>query len=217
MQGASLYWGRTLLFCQEEENKVANSKKSTGNIGGKLGVAAGVIGAVGPIAIDILDRLPKKDETNAPDNHILMPELCSKKFPLKLSEAKELLEGRGLKILPIEVRVRDAGVKYKDCFEFQVVGSDRKANAKLKLGEVVIVQYVTREVIDESRRIFDEAEEQKAALKEARAVKRAEQMEQAKIAAADAAGKVRDGFGKMARRDGKKKKEHRKEIPNEQE
>lgn len=183
---------------------MADSKKSIGNVGGKLGVAAGVIGVVGPIAIDILDRLPKKAETNAPDNRILMPELCSKKFPLKLSEAKELLEGRGLKVLPIEVRVRDAGVKYKDCFELQVVGADRKANAKLKPGEVVLVQYVTQEVINESRRIFDAEEEQRAVLKQERAVKRAEQMEKAKTAVTDLAGKAQSGVEKLVRRDGKK-------------
>ena len=194
---------------------MAKPKKPNGNIGGTLGLVAGIVSAVTPLAVELIDRIPKKEELSPSEELIFMPELCSKKFPLKLDEAKELLESRGLKALPIEVRLRDACVKYKDCFELQVVGSDRKPNSKLKPGDTVIVQYVTQEVIDESRRIFEEAEKQKAALKQERAVKRAEQMERAKAVAGDTAAKARAGVEKMIRRD--KKKELGKENPHEQE
>lgn len=194
---------------------MAKPKKPSGNIGGTLGLVAGIVGAVTPLAVELIDRIPKKEELGPSEELIFMPELCSKKFPLKLDEAKELLESRGLKALPIEVRLRDACAKYKDCFELQVVGSDRKPNSKLKPGNTVIVQYVTQEVIDESRRIFEEAEQQKAALKQERVVKRAEQMERAKAVAGDTAAKARAGVEKMIRRD--KKKELGKENSNEQE
>ena len=194
---------------------MAKPKKPNGNIGGTLGLVAGIVGAVTPLAVELIDRIPKKEELSPSEELIFMPELCSKKFPLKLDEAKELLESRGLKALPIEVRLRDACVKYKDCFELQVVGSDRKPNSKLKPGDTVIVQYVTQEVIDESRRIFEEAEKQKAALKQERAVKRAEQMERAKAVAGDTAAKARAGVEKMIRCD--KKKELGKENSHEQE
>lgn len=194
---------------------MAKPKKPNGNIGGTLGLVAGIVGAVTPLAVELIDRIPKKEELGPSEELIFMPELCSKKFPLKLDEAKELLESRGLKALSIEVRLRDACVKYKDCFELQVVGSDRKPNSKLKPGDTVIVQYVTQEVIDESRRIFEEAEQQKAALKQERAVKRAEQMERAKAVAGDTAAKARAGVEKMIRRD--KKKELGKESSHEQE
>ena len=194
---------------------MAKPKKPNGNIGGTLGLVAGIVGAVTPLAVELIDRIPKKEELSPSEELIFMPELCSKKFPLKLDEAKELLESRGLKALPIEVRLRDACVKYKDCFELQVVGSDRKPNSKLKPGDTVIVQYVTQEVIDESRRIFEEAEKQKAALKQERAVKRAEQLERAKAVAGDTAAKARAGVEKMIRRD--KKKELGKENSHEQE
>lgn len=190
-------------------------KKPNGNIGGTLGLVAGIVGAVTPLAVELIDRIPKKEELGPSEELIFMPELCSKKFPLKLDEAKELLESRGLKALPIEVRLRDACVKYKDCFELQVVGSDRKPNSKLKPGDTVIVQYVTKEVIDESRRIFEEAEQEKVALKQERAVKRAEQMERAKAVAGDTAAKAKAGVEKMIHRD--KKKELGKEKTNEQE
>ena len=194
---------------------MAKPKKPNGNIGGTLGLVAGIVGAVTPLAVELIDRIPKKEELSPSEELIFMPELCSKKFPLKLDEAKELLESRGLKALSIEVRLRDACVKYKDCFELQVVGSDRKPNSKLKPGDTVIVQYVTQEVINESRRIFEEAEQQKAALKQERAVKRAEQMERAKAVAGDTAAKARAGVEKMIRRD--KKKELGKESSHEQE
>lgn len=180
---------------------MAKPKKPNGNIGGTLGLVAGIVGAVTPLAVELIDRIPKKEELSPSEELIFMPELCSKKFPLKA--------------LPIEVRLRDACVKYKDCFELQVVGSDRKPNSKLKPGDTVIVQYVTQEVIDESRRIFEEAEKQKAALKQERAVKRAEQMERAKAVAGDTAAKARAGVEKMIRRD--KKKELGKENSHEQE
>lgn len=194
---------------------MAKPKKPNGNIGGTLGLVAGIVGAVTPLAVELIDRIPKKEELGPSEELIFMPELCSKKFPLKLDEAKELLESRGLKALSIEVPLRDACVKYKDCFELQVVGSDRKPNSKLKPGDTVIVQYVTQEVINESRRIFEEAEQQKAALKQERAVKRAEQMERAKAVAGDTAAKARAGVEKMIRRD--KKKELGKESSHEQE
>ena len=194
---------------------MAKPKKPNGNIGGTLGLVAGIVGAVTPLAVELIDRIPKKEELGPSEELIFMPGLCSKKFPLKLDEAKELLESRGLKALSIEVRLRDACVKYKDCFELQVVGSDRKPNSKLKPGDTVIVQYVTQEVINESRRIFEEAEQQKAALKQERAVKRAEQMERAKAVAGDTAAKARAGVEKMIRRD--KKKELGKESSHEQE
>lgn len=194
---------------------MAKPKKPNGNIGGTLGLVAGIVGAVTPLAVELIDRIPKKEELGPSEELIFMPELCSKKFPLKLDEAKELLESRGLKALSIEVRLRDACPKYKDCFELQVVGSDRKPNSKLKPGDTVIVQYVTQEVINESRRIFEEAEQQKAALKQERAVKRAEQMERAKAVAGDTAAKARAGVKKMIRRD--KKKELGKENSHEQE
>ena len=194
---------------------MAKPKKPNGNIGGTLGLVAGIVGAVTPLAVELIDRIPKKEELGPSEELIFMPELCSKKFPLKLDEAKELLESRGLKALSIEVRLRDACVKYKDCFELQAVGSDRKPNSKLKLGDTVIVQYVTQEVINESRRIFEEAEQQKAALKQERAVKRAEQMERAKVVAGDTAAKAKAGVEKMIRRG--KKKELGKENSHEQE
>ena len=76
---------------------MGRSNKPNPNIGGKLGLVAGIVSAVTPVAIEFIDRIPRKDETEPSEELISMPELCSKKFPLKLDEAKELIEGHGLK------------------------------------------------------------------------------------------------------------------------
>ncbi|MFQ7396536.1 MAG: hypothetical protein ACLRNW_01740 [Neglectibacter sp.] len=92
---------------------------------------------------------------------------------MKLDEAKELIEGHGLKArlskFASEMRMLDTRI----VLTFRSLPAI-KANSKLKPGEVVIIQYVTREVIDESLRIFEEAERQKATLKQERADRRAE-------------------------------------------
>lgn len=89
---------------------MGRSNKPNPNIGGKLGLVAGIVSAVTPVAIEFIDRIPRKDETEPSEELISMPELCSKKFPLKLDEAKELIEGHGLKALPIEVRMLDTRI-----------------------------------------------------------------------------------------------------------
>lgn len=200
------------------------SKGGGSNSGGAVGVVLGLAALIGPHVPEIIDYLSKllpkpgsKPIAVEDTNYIGMPNVLNKDFTLTLSKVTELLENYDLKVLPVEVPLHRAGAKYKDCSEFQVVACDKKAKTKLKPGDTVIVQYVTREVIDESRRIFEETEQQKAALKQERAVKRAEQMDRAKGAVVDTAGKMRDGLGKMVRRDVKKKRELGKENSHEQE
>lgn len=194
---------------------MADVKKPKVNAGGGLGLAAGLIGAAAPIVVELIEKLPSEPKHSDEEKTILMPELCSKKFPLTLSEATALLESHGLKALPTEVRLKDACAKYKDCFEFQVIASNKKVNAKLKVGDTVIVQYVTQAVIDESQKIFAEAARQKEEAKQERVIKRSEQMERAKTAVIDMTEKAKNGIGKTIYRDARKKKELGKETPNE--
>lgn len=186
------------------------------NSNGAVGVILGLAALIGPHISDIIDyllpRLPKpgpKPKQPEDPNYVDMPNVLNKKFTLTLSKVTELLENYDLKVLPVEVSLNKAGAKYKDCSEFQVVACDKKAKTKLKPGDTVIVQYVTQEVIDASRLIFEKTEQRKAALKQERAVKRAEQMEQVRVAAVNTTTKVWEGLGKMIRHD--KKKEFEKE------
>ncbi len=185
--------------------------KGGGSSGGVVGVIIGLAGLIGPHVPEIVEYLskllPKPGANSKPSedsNYIGMPNVLDKNFTLTLSKVTELLENYGLKVLSVEVPLNKAGAKYKDCSEFQVVACDKKAKTKLKSGDTVIVQYVTQEVIDESQRIFEDTEQQKAILKRERADKRAEQITQAKVAVADATVRVRERFEKIVRHDKKK-------------
>lgn len=39
---------------------MAKPKKPNGNIGGTLGFVAGIVGAVTPLAVELIDRIPKR-------------------------------------------------------------------------------------------------------------------------------------------------------------
>ena len=88
----------------------------------------------------------------------------------------------------------------------------------MKVGDTVIVQYVTQEVINESRLIFEKVEREKADAKQAKIERRAAQMEKIKTGtaktmhkAAEAIGDgtvaVKDGVKKLVTRDREKNKE----------
>lgn len=190
--------------------------KGGGSSGGAVGVIIGLAGLIGPHVPEIVEYLSKllpKPGSNSKlsenSNYIGMPNVLDKNFTLTLSKVTELLENYGLKVLSVEIPLNKAGAKYKDCSEFQVVACDKKAKTKLKPGDTVIVQYVTQEVINESQRIFEDTEQQKAILKQERADKRAEHIAQAKVAVADATVRVRERFEKIVRHD--KKKDFEKE------
>ena len=56
---------------------MGRSNKPNPNIGGKLGLVAGIVSAVTPVAIEFIDRIPRKDETEPSEELISMPELLS--------------------------------------------------------------------------------------------------------------------------------------------
>lgn len=67
---------------------MAKPKKPNGNIGGTLGLVAGIVGAVTPLAVELIDRIPKKEELSPSEELIFMPELCSKKFPPEIGRGQ---------------------------------------------------------------------------------------------------------------------------------
>ena len=64
---------------------MGRSNKPNPNIGGKLGLVAGIVSAVTPVAIEFIDRIPRKDETEPSEELISMPELTEKLFELRNS------------------------------------------------------------------------------------------------------------------------------------
>ena len=49
---------------------MGRSNKPNPNIGGKLGLVAGIVSAVTPVAIELIDRIPRKDETDPSEESV---------------------------------------------------------------------------------------------------------------------------------------------------
>jgi hypothetical protein len=120
-----------------------------------------------------------------------IPELYSRGLPIKLERAIILLEECKLKVEP--VAIRDANIKYKDCFDLQIVGSKPKHKQKVKPGTLVFLKYVTSEVIEESQKLFDKSEKYKAEVRLEKANKRLEQKEKNKKMVDDVITNIQQG------------------------
>jgi len=115
------------------------------------------IKVVAPIANKtghIINEMAEKNK-----NLVAIPRLYTKNVRLLAEQAKKILEERELKpqLFPVE-----KDIKYKDCFEFEVVESDPKEKQKIERGSFINVYYVTANVIEESKAMFIESERQKA-------------------------------------------------------
>ena len=149
--------------------QVANNAKDIGGIANAVALVAsatvGVISAANKVKDALQDRA-------------MIPALYEKDCLLTVEEAKALLESNGFKMLPLELKVTEADIRYKDCFEFQVVSSKPRQNRKVNPGSTVIVRYVTQSVIDESKKLFEESERRKDELRIAKIETRKKQREE---------------------------------------
>lgn len=184
------------------------SSKKTNGRSGKKSIAPTVLSVltIVPTIITVIEEL--MDKFPGVSDKVVIPQLSYDSDPrLKLDEAVMALTNSGLKAIPSELTLKEADPKYKDCFDSQVVGSSLNGKQKAQAGMSVIVKYITQEVIDESQRLFEKAEEQKAVEKRAKAEKRGQQIEQAQKIIVDVAASAKDGFGKII--PNQKHKDHR--------
>lgn len=176
---------------------MADSQKKN-NVGGVLGAAIGLISVATPIVTTLLEKLPEKSTESKPDEErAIVPELYTKGFPLTLDQANEKLVSEGFKMIASKLSMNEADIKYKDCFDTQVVDSKPKSKEKTKPGTTVIVRYVTQDVITESQRLFSEMERHKMEKHNQKLVKRAEQKVQAKQMMVDVAEKTKNNVKKI--------------------
>ena len=195
----------------------SSNKSSGGNIVGLITTVAGAAVALAPMADKITDevknRLPQKIDKK---EFVSIPALCDKSFPLKLEQAVEILTDVGLKAIPSEVLISEAGIRYKNCFDTQVVDSKPKSKQKVAAGTPVLLRYVTQEVISESQRIFSEAEAHKAEVKREKVTKRDEQRERVKEFTTGVADRAKAGItsiGKIIPTRTTKQKEQENDEP----
>lgn len=156
--------------------KLKKGLKEAGDIANALVVVTSALSILQP-AVNTVSKIVKEKVEERKDL-VDIPELYSRDFPINLERAIVLLKECNLKVEPVAIRA--AHVKYKDCIDFQIVGSKPKHKQKVKPGTLVFLKYVTPEIIEESQKLFEESEKHKAEVKLEKANKRFEQKEKNK-------------------------------------
>lgn len=189
-----------------------SSNKNVGGIAAGITMAASVLPLVKPAIDAVRDYADKSIEERK--KLIAVPELYSKEYPLTIEQAVAILESCGLKATLVKAGISDADIKYRTCFDTQVIKSHPKAKQKVERGTSILVKYVTQEVIDESQRLYELSEKHKAEVQEAKLTKQAERKEKTKQVMTDAVDTAKRGIQKIPVF---KKKEKEEVTCNEQE
>ena len=124
-----------------------------------------------------------------------VPEVYAADYRLKLDDAKRWLEEDGLKV---EAVVVQPDIAFKDCSDLEVVATNYTSKQKVKPGTRIVLKYVTSEVIDASRKLFEESEKKKVEEQAEKAKKKAEQNAKIKQNLGNAAAKIQHGADKAA-------------------
>lgn len=146
----------------------------------------------------------KKNNTS-----VSIPKLYSREYRLTINQAFEVLNNYGLKAVAVTTQLQEADIKFKDCFDNQVISTDPKAGQKVKPGDTVLVKYITQAVIDESQRIFDEKKQAEIN----KSIKRIEQKEKREQLVSEFINTSKSSVKKIA--DAVQKKGKEKSPPND--
>lgn len=120
-----------------------------------------------------------------------------------MAQAKELLTERGLKVAKSKLRMKEADPKYRDYEDTQVVDSNPRQGATVKVGTTVCLRYITADVIEESQKIFDDSIRIKQEAKERKAAEMQEKKERLKESVSKTMDSTKSGLGKMFKKDRK--------------
>lgn len=172
-----------------------NSNKNVSGIAAGITMAASVLPLVKPAIDAVRDYADKTIEERK--KLVAVPELYSKEYPLTKEQAVEILDSCGLKATLVKAAISDANVQYRNCFDMQVIKSHPKAKQKVERGSSVLVKYITQEVIDESQKMYELAEKQKAEMQIAKVTKQEERKEKTKQMMTDVMSNARKGIEKI--------------------
>ena len=178
------------------------SNKNISGVIGAIGAVGGLITAVTPLVEKAIDNAQNKP-TEKIDTKVIIPELYRKGFPIDLEQAEELLTERGLKVSKSKLRMKEADPKYRDYEDTQVIDSNPKQGAKVKVGTTVCLRYITAEVIEESQKIFDDDVRIKQEAKEQKAAEKQEKKERLKESVSETMDSAKSGLGKIFKKDRK--------------
>lgn len=201
--GASLRWGALFILRfhidimdMEGVNIVGEAKKPVG--GNKVNIANALIeGALVPVALHAANKIIDGIEVHKENNEakVIIPDLYLKDYPIKVEQAKILLNDCGLKFSESPMTINDANKKYRNCFDGQVISSRPKQGTAVKQDAIIYLKYITKEVIDASQKIFEEDEKAKAELKERKALIKQERKDQRKEKVSEIVDKTKNTIG----------------------
>lgn len=135
------------------------SNKNMNKIVSGVTAATSLLALAKPVADTIQDYANKTTEERK--RLVSVPELYSKEYPLSVEQAVELLNNCGLKSTLVKTSIDDSDIKYRKCFASQVISTKPKGKQKVEPGTMILVKYITQEVIDESQKLFEEQEARK--------------------------------------------------------
>lgn len=171
------------------------TSKNTGGVAAGIAMAASVLPLVKPAVDTIRDYVDKTIEERK--KLVSVPILYSKEYPLTVEQAVEMLNSYGLKSILVKMTIAEADARYRTCFDSQVIKTQPRAKQKVERGASILVKYITQEIIDESQRLFDEAEKQKAELLFEKRIKHSDRKEKTKRVVTGITGMVKQGVEKI--------------------
>ena len=178
--------------------------KNLNGITGMIAAVGTVATVVTPLIEKAIDKAGKQSDEKVVEK-VKVPELYHKGFPIDLEQAVKLLDDCGLKCSKSKMTVKEANPKYKDCFNLQVIDSNPKQGAMVKIGSTVCLKCISEEVVVESQKLFDEIERSRAEAKEKKEAERLERKERAKENVSEAMNKTRRGVEKIIQTKSKKR------------
>lgn len=171
-----------------------SSKKT--NIVAGVSIATSLLPLAQPLLKWVKEYIDKKYEDNK--RLIPIPKLCSKGYPLTSEQAVELLERAGLKVTVVYLSMKEADAKYRDCINSQVVGSEPKDGHKVEPGYSVKIKCITQPIIDESQRLYEEAQKLKEQKLRDKNIKQAKRKEKTKQVVTDIISATKHGTKKFS-------------------
>ncbi|MCD8159086.1 MAG: hypothetical protein LUD77_09395 [Clostridiales bacterium] len=186
-----------------------SNKNRTMGVVAALGTAVTAIGTKGSVVGAAAEAAaPAVNKTVEVVNEMLeerkrlvaVPEVGDSNFPLSLEQATELINKNSLEVISIAISITDADKKYRNYINNQVVETKPKVGQKVEPGSSVLVKYITQEVIDESKRIYEENENQKAQRAQERLEKKAQKAQKAKERSEQKAQKAQEQLEKKTQK-----------------
>lgn len=171
----------------------------------KVGKVVGVLSAAA-LAGDFVKKLKPvfdvgqdiaENVIDTQKNLVTVPVLYPKGYKVTVDQAVDALKSAGFTCTLVISSLEDADPKYRTYIPSQVIETNPPSKARVEAGTNILVKYITQDVIDESQRMFDEAEAKKAATLQAKTEKKTLRKEKTKQVVAAVVDTAKKGASKI--------------------